>query len=516
MLLSDNRRVISELSVMAMVFVMGIAVGFHVPEISCAWGWLAGMVAWGALVCRGWNLPCPRVVLVFLAGCVLALRTECALADVKDHAQFRPVGGAAPLWRVEVEGGVNVRRSREKGISWAQFMSHLGPQPVKVVMPIAKGKFAPRLGEVWECEGWLTIPKDERRRYRIATLWVAERAKTHRVVEAKGWRKWRRALRGMSGDFSRRVGIGLSWCPEVAALNRAMLLGRRAEISAARKNSFVVSGTVHVFAISGLHVMLIAHLLEKLLKAFGMSIRWRGIVVVVLVALYVIVTGARASAVRAALMAGLYYSAAFFGRKPDSMAAWSLAVFVVYGLSPERFFDVGCALSFTVMLGVVVWLKWTRAFSCPEAFRSFCGLPYVQWLRAKLGWLFEGYGISFAAWVVGTPVAARLFGRFTWGGLIANIAAVKLASCAVAFGFFGIALSYVSDVLAAFFNLISAAFTFCLLMVAEMVSGLPDVSFSVSSWTLMECMAWYGVLILTLMTLERLLPRRNDISGEWW
>ena len=277
-----------------------------------------------------------------------------------------------------------------------------------------------------------------------------------------------------------------------------------------------MSGTVHVFAISGLHVMLIAHLLELVLKGCCIPLRARGIMVMALVAAYALLTGARASVIRAALMAGLYYSATLFGRRPDSLAAWSLAVFIVYGFSPERFFDMGCALSFIVMFGVVVWLKWTMAFSAPKALHTFMMRPGMSYLKRKIGWLFEGYGVSFAAWAVGTPVAARLFGRFTWAGLVANIVAVKLASCTVALGFLGLLASYVSDVLAAYFNLLAAASTAALLAIASAVAKLPDASFHVDSWSVLECAAWYGATILALMALERCLPRRNDISGKWW
>lgn len=515
MLLSESRRVVSALSVMAGVFVAGIATGFAVPDAAGFWPWLAAGTAWAALVVFGWSLPCPRAVFVFLVGMALALRTESALDGVKVHSWQRAPGGGAPTWRLVVEGGVFARPAKDKDLLWAQFASHVGPQPVKVVLPVARGAQRPRLGEIWECTGWLKIPKDPRERYKERMLWVGEGGKSRRV-EAAGWRAWRRIVRDIGGELSRRMGLGLGWCPEVAALNRAMLLGRRAGVPPSRKESFVVSGTVHVFAISGLHVMLIAHLLERLLSAVGVPVRLRSVFVILPLAAFVVLTGARPSAVRAALMAGFYYSAAFFGRRPDSLAAWSLAVFTVYGLNPERFFDVGCALSFTVMLGIVVWLKWMAAFSPPRAVRQFLSLRPVAWFRRKVGWLLDGYHVSIAAWVAGTPVAARLFGRFTWGGLVANIAAVKLAALSVVFGFAGVAMSFISVKAAVFFNLLAALSTYCLLMLADVVAMLPDVSFSVREWTLLECSAWYGAFVLAFIVLERVLPRRNDLSGEWW
>jgi len=515
MLLSDKRRVVSALAVMAGVFVAGIATGFAVPQAACVWPWGAALVAWTALVAFGWQLSIPRVLFVFAVGVVLALRTESSLENVKEHARCRAPDGGAPRWRLVVEGGVYTSEAKNKNFRWAHFMSYVGPQPVKVVFPLSHGGMVPCIGEEWECAGWLTFPKDPNEKYKARALWVGEKGSARRVKGAGG-SSWRRKVHDFSIELSRRMELGLKWCPEVAALNRAMLLGRRAEVSPERKESFVLSGTVHVFAISGLHVMLIAHLLERLLSVMGVSIRLRSVMVMIPVAAYVVLTGSRPSAVRAALMAGFYYSATLFGRRPDSMAAWALAVFTVYGLNPERFFDVGCALSFTVMFGIVVSLKWMTDFSLPTSFMHFMATGPGQWSRRCFGWMFEGYQVSFAAWIAGVPVAARVFGRFTWGGLVANIVAVKLAALVVVFGFVGAVLSFASTSAAAACNLIAGLFTYALLTLADLVAKLPDVSFDVHRWTLLECAAWYGAFILLVFVLERILPPRHNLSGKWW
>jgi ComEC/Rec2-related protein len=515
MLLSDDRRVVSALSVMAGVFVAGVAAGFAVPQAAGLWPWPLAFAIWLALVAYGFSLPVPRAVFVFVAGVVLAMHTESALVCVKGHAARHSPDGGAPVWRLVVEGNAYTRASKDGETMLAHFMSHAGPQPVKVVLPVVPGAPAPRLGEVWECAGWLKFPKEPRDRYRPRTLWVND-GSSARCVASAGWRVWRRLSHDFSGEIARRMELGIRWCPEVAALNRAMLLGRRADVSPARRESFVVSGTVHVFAISGLHVMLIAHLLERLLGAIGLPVRLRSALVIAPVVAYVLMTGMRPSAVRAALMAGFYYSAAVFGRRPDSLAAWSLAVFTVYGLNPERLFDAGCALSFTVMLGIVVLIKWMSEFSVPRIVRLFLVSRAGKAIRRRLGWLFDGWHVSFAAWAAGTPVAARIFGRFTWGGLVANVLAVRLASLTVVFGFMGVVASFVSFRVAALCNLVAASFTYALLLLADLMARLPDVSFSVRPWTLLECAAWYGVFILLLLVLERVLPRRHDLSGKWW
>jgi hypothetical protein len=65
---------------------------------------------------------------------------------------------------------------------------------------------------------------------------------------------------------------------------------------------FMESGTMHVFAISGLHIALIAGVIVALLRAVRLPRRWCGLIAVPLIWFYVAATGWQTSAIRSALM----------------------------------------------------------------------------------------------------------------------------------------------------------------------------------------------------------------------
>ena len=67
---------------------------------------------------------------------------------------------------------------------------------------------------------------------------------------------------------------------EVAGLNRAILLGERSRLSRRTRQMSVASGAMHVFAISGLHVMAVAKELVVLLAAFLVPRRFAGVVAI--------------------------------------------------------------------------------------------------------------------------------------------------------------------------------------------------------------------------------------------
>jgi len=287
-------------------------------------------------------------------------------------------------------------------------------------------------------------------------------------------------------DFSRRIGIGLGHDREVANLNRAILLGERARLPRKTRQVFVESGTMHVFAISGLHVMMVARVLLTLLAFFLVPYRWIGVAAIPLLWGYVALIGFSPSAVRAAMMASFYFVAPVFWRRPNALMAWALTFFIVYGYAPRMITDVGCALSFVVMLAILL------AGHCARRWNS--GWRLTLWL-------------TFAAWTAGVPIAAHVFGRVTPGGLLANIPLIFAAQYSVGAGIAGILASYVSETLAAHLNNFAGLFTRAMLGVAEAVSRLPGANFEMDSWSLLQCAEWYALIALVVYLVRSVRSR---------
>lgn len=276
-------------------------------------------------------------------------------------------------------------------------------------------------------------------------------------------------------ELSRRIGIGLEHDPSVANLNRAILLGERSRLPRQTRQVFIDSGTMHIFAISGLHVMNVAQVLVTLLLLCFVPYRWVGLVAIPILWGYVALIGSPPSAIRAAMMASFYYLAPVFWRRPNGIMAWALTFFIVYGGSPRMITDVGCALSFVVMLAIILAGRVARRFGD--------GWRMALWL-------------TFAAWVAGVPIAAHAFGRVTPGGLLANIPLIFAAQFSVSAGLVGALVSFVSVTLAAHLNNFAALFTKAMVGVAEVVARLPGANFDTGKWSLLQCAEWYAAVAL--------------------
>lgn len=296
------------------------------------------------------------------------------------------------------------------------------------------------------------------------------------------------AVAAVRRDFARRVALGIGEDAETVSLNRAILLGERASLSPRLKRTFVESGTIHVFAISGLHVMGVARVLMFLLSVLLVPRRLVGVAAVPLLWGYVVLIGSPPSAVRAAGMATLTCLAPLFRRRPDGVVAWSLTYLAVHLLRPTLAVDVGCALSFAVMLSIIV----------------ACDL-----LRDRREGLAKTLAVTAVAWAAGVPIAAHVFGRVTPGGLLANLALLPAAGVTVCAGIVGIIASFASETLAAHLNALSALFTRAMVLVSDGVSRLPGANFEVGRWTVLTCAEWYAALALAWL-LRALADRRRS------
>ncbi len=299
-------------------FVAGACAAFAVPACAGLWPHFAYLAAVVFLAAWGWGARGLRLPAIFVLGMLLAFRADDARARIL--AANARLGGERPVFALEVEGDVREWNRKRDGAAFVSFTSHVGPLPLTVVMPRPADDL-PRIGETWRCPGWISRKPPHGNRFSRRTLWVSGegRAPARPQGEKRAPARPPAAriapasvcspsvvYSSCAEELSRRAAAGLDWCAELAGFNQAILLGSRGGLTRARRTMFAAAGTIHVFAISGLHVMVVAGLITGLLKRFDVPLRARGLVSMPLVVAYTLLTGARPSAVRAAVMVSLW------------------------------------------------------------------------------------------------------------------------------------------------------------------------------------------------------------------
>ena len=86
--------------------------------------------------------------------------------------------------------------------------------------------------------------------------------------------------------------------PEVAALQSAIVLGRRESVPDSLVTQLQRSGTAHLLAISGQHLALVTLTFWLILTLVGMRGGARSASLLIIIALFVVLTGMRVSVVR--------------------------------------------------------------------------------------------------------------------------------------------------------------------------------------------------------------------------
>ena len=156
------------------------------------------------------------------------------------------------------------------------------------------------------------------------------------------------------GRIRKKAGeiIDRYYSPENAAILKTMILGDRSELDKDTKLIYQRSGIAHILAISGLHIMLLAGILEWLMEKFWIKKKWAYIVSMGLLILYGLMTGMSQATMRAVIMLVIMRSSYFFRRTPDTPTCMMEALLIMIIMNPDCIFSTGLLMSFAAMAGI--------------------------------------------------------------------------------------------------------------------------------------------------------------------
>ncbi len=232
--------------------------------------------------------------------------------------------------------------------------------------------------------------------------------------------------------IARTVTEDLEDDPDIAAVVRAMVLGTRETTPQDIEDAFVTSGTMHVFAVSGLHVALFAWVLWQVLRVFGLRRGWVLCAVLPCMFFYVFITGLRPSAWRAAIMATVFLCAPLCNRRGDIFNNLGAAALVLLAVDSQQLFQPGFQLSFGVLF-VLALLTETLMKPMAPLYTADPYLPkslLTSWQRRKLWFkkkICESLAVSTASTVGSAPLMLAHFKLLSPIGILANLFLVFLS-----------------------------------------------------------------------------------------
>ena len=147
---------------------------------------------------------------------------------------------------------------------------------------------------------------------------------------------------------------GLPEVDESLKLLWGMTLGWRPALTGEVTAPFMQSGTMHIFAISGLHIALIAGILAAILRAVQVPRFACGVVIIPLIWFYTAATGWQPSAIRSTLMMTIVIGGWMLKRPGNLLNSLAAAAFIILLGDPLQLFQASFQLSFFVVLSIAL------------------------------------------------------------------------------------------------------------------------------------------------------------------
>ena len=211
------------------------------------------------------------------------------------------------------------------------------------------------------------------------------------------------------------------------ALGISYLTGNKDELTVLQKDNMVNVGVMHLIAVSGTHLAIIAGILSLIFKHF--SIISKTYFVLIFCFIYAMMIGVGPSILRALVGLVLMMTIKYFGRNVSVYRVMAIIVSACLIIRPEFVKQIGFWLSVLAYFAIVKIV--------PLATRYFYGTKDgLKDLYRRPGFLAKSLISSIVISVMTLPIGLYCFGKFTWLSILANI--VLLPSLPIVMGSVGL------------------------------------------------------------------------------
>jgi competence protein ComEC len=226
-------------------------------------------------------------------------------------------------------------------------------------------------------------------------------------------------------------------CPEYAGLAIALLLGDGSLMTASEWEKYMRTGVIHVLAISGQHLVVLAAFLWIVLCMAGVR-RRRGAWFVGLFLLgYSLLAGGRPPVMRSAVMVDALCLGLVLRRPATPANSFALGWIVVALLNPTDIFGAGCLLSF-LAVAILYWgtSPWFRAEPDPlETLKDDNRPGWLKGLRGLGRVVVINYAVTLVIWLSVAPLVASRYHTVPLAGLLIGPPVVLFTTVALLSGF---------------------------------------------------------------------------------
>ena len=285
--------------------------------------------------------------------------------------------------------------------------------------------------------------------------------------------------------------------PFSAGILNALILGDRQNLPAYLMDVLVNLGTVHIIAISGFNVGIVAFMTLLILKIIRIPRKPRRVLAILLLFVYCVLTGANTPVVRATVMAVILFFSYFLKRLVNIYNSLSIATLIILAVNPWQLFEISFQLSFLSVVSIV-WLA-------PKIKRAFpARLDKIAWAR----FLILTFSVSAAAWLGLLPLLAYYFKIISPITILANMIIVPYSAVITAMGFSLALIGILAPTLAPLFGAGNELSILILFKIHSFLAFIPGAYFKLPGMPFIYVLLYY-ILLISVFNFSKIVHKNN-------
>ncbi len=257
-----------------------------------------------------------------------------------------------------------------------------------------------------------------------------------------------------------------------SAIFTGLILGDTSKVEEEVNDNFKIANISHVLAISGMHITYIVIGIELILKN-GIGKRKTRIITIIVLVMYMFITGFSPSVVRASLMGIIMLISKLIYRKNDIWTSISLSLLILLVYNPFLILNVGLQLSYLGTIGIVCFNKNVYNFLRKLKIRN----KKIKYRINRKFILFmdkikEMLSVTLSAQIVILPILLFNFNILGIYFFISNILVSVIIGPIIIVGFVCILISFISIEIAKILSIFMSVGIQILISISE-ISHLP-------------------------------------------
>ncbi|MDP3789821.1 MAG: ComEC/Rec2 family competence protein, partial [Candidatus Omnitrophota bacterium] len=274
---------------------------------------------------------------------------------------------------------------------------------------------------------------------------------------------------------------------------KAIFIGDRTGLGDDIKDDFIKTGTVHILAISGLNVVLIAGIVLAFFGILRIPKRWNLVFTLIFLIFYTFIAAAGPPIVRAVVMFCIFVIGYLIQRDTDLLNSLSAAGLLILLWSPQELFDPSFQLSFISVASIVIF--------CPviDRWLGIGGAPPGNLFGRIRLYALKSVSISIAAWLGTSPVIAAYFNIASPVSIIANLIVIPMLFVLTTVSFVFFVGSQISVIFAAGLSGLILAIEQGIFFANHFLSRLPLSNFRIPAPSGVFLITYYLFIFLLIL-----------------